>query len=303
MVRKRDPPESSDHPEVVVRLRVLGRSPSHGNAQEWEVPATVVGSAENAFDNTSYRVFDTTLHETQVRWLAHELEGEQASERAEGAASNDASGDDATSNKSSSTNDEWETYSTDKMEVAVNRRAPLEGPGSLFFPQRLKMACLLSLWISTVLSLIIANLARWLYNILMTTGLLDAALASHASVSDQMIAATRLSDAPIALLTSLSVFGIHAKPQAVDDGGEASNVYTRVALAVPYTGVGVLVTTFLAQWWCIFAAFRSDSYELRRGAYFFDKASFPEELANRVRSCHSNFLRVPALANFPFLTC
>ena len=166
-------------------------------------------------------------------------------------------------------------------EFVKNRRLPLESSESFFFPQRLKMACLLSVWISGALSLIVANLATWVYNIIMTAGILDETLRSHTPVSDQMSAATQLADGPIALLTTLSLFGIQATPSTSNQFGLGSSVYSDVTLAVPYIGVGVLVMTFLLQWYFIFQSFRSDSYALRSGNYFFQKEVFPEDFANR----------------------
>jgi len=60
-----------------------------------------------------------------------------------------------------------------------------------------------------------------------------------------------------------------------------STVYTSISLAVSIIGGTVLVLTYVSQWFFIFKNFKDDSFQLRQGKVFFDKAKFREEYANK----------------------
>jgi hypothetical protein len=156
------------------------------------------------------------------------------------------------------------------------RRAPLETSEAFFFPQRLKMACALSLWISLMLSLIFTNICSWGVAVLSAAGHLDAVMTAQAPVSDQIHAATMLADKPIVMLTILSALGVQVPLES-----EGPATFAIMVGWVMVFGLLTLLLTVVGQWFFIFQNFKSDSFELRRGAYFFDKALFREEYANK----------------------
>lgn len=163
-----------------------------------------------------------------------------------------------------------------RVSFALNRRAPLEGPESFFYPQRLKMACALSLWICLMLTLIFANICQWALAVLSAAGYMDAAMRAQAEYTDQVQIATRFADKPIVMLTALSAMGIQGPLQAA-----GSTTYTAMVEIITILGMITLILIFVGQWFFIFKNFKSDSFELRRGACFFDKTKFREEFANK----------------------
>ena len=159
-----------------------------------------------------------------------------------------------------------------KLKVQKNRRKPLEGPESFFFPQRLMMACALSCWICTMLTLIIVNIGDWGVTVLSTASRLGDTVTAHAAYSDQLQYANRFGLQPTIFLMGLSLAGL--SPEVQDFLRTAFLAATAVA------GI-VMILVFTMQWRWIFSNFKSDVFALRRGEYFFAKDKFREEYANK----------------------
>ena len=73
------------------------------------------------------------------------------------------------------------------VKASIPRRLPLEGPTSVFFPQRLKMACTLSFWIAFMLSLVVINLLVWLRAAINFAGPLKHTLDQIAGITDPVV--------------------------------------------------------------------------------------------------------------------
>lgn len=175
--------------------------------------------------------------------------------------------------------DELATIVPEKAKVVklvANRRKPLEGKESFFFPMRLRMACWLSCWICLMLTLIYLNIGLWAVNVIGSAGNLDDAIGTHALYSDQMQYVTRYGTNPTIL------FAIIAE-SARALGGDLSGTSAYIDLVKVFVGVGgfVLSITWLVQWYYIYQNFKDDTYALRRGFYFFDVVKFREEFANK----------------------
>ena len=165
---------------------------------------------------------------------------------------------------------------TNIVKEISDRRKPLEGRESFFYPQRLKMACALSLWICLMLTLIFANLCEWAVAILQMAGQFDATLERHAAHSDQMQHVTLMGESAKVLLALLSVIGIEGA-----GFGSPRNFMMETLGVVNAFGIVFMLLVVCGQWYFIFQSFRRDTYALRRGACFVNKAKFREEYANK----------------------
>ena len=158
------------------------------------------------------------------------------------------------------------------IKATGNRRLPLEA-GPFFYPQRLLMACGLSLWITFMLALVTCNVMLWM------DAVISAGRAACVSLDGQ---AAHTSDLPLA--TRYSITALVTLLQVDDVLGQGRKAY-EVVRAV----VGVLVwvvplvptLVILYNWYFIFAAFKRHTYLMRQGTYFFERRLFRAEYANR----------------------
>ena len=159
-----------------------------------------------------------------------------------------------------------------KYKVALqHRRAPLEGPDSLFYPLRLKMACALSLWICFMLTLIFYNLLDWAISSLTMAGQLERMILATKPHSDQLY--THLAYYPILVMSSLSLVGATITPD--------NPTYQTIIYGYAISGCALIYGCIFYQWKAIFRSFREHTFMLRQGDYFIDRAAFREEVANK----------------------
>lgn len=154
-----------------------------------------------------------------------------------------------------------------------DRRAPLEGPESFFFPLRLKMACALSVWICFMLTLIFYNLLDWAISVLSMAGTLEHATRAMRLHTDQLHHITHLGNGPVLMMTALSILGATITPE--------KPTYQTMIYGFSVVGCTLIFGCIVYQWRAIFRSFRQHSFRLRRGDYFFDRAAFREEVANK----------------------
>ena len=158
-----------------------------------------------------------------------------------------------------------------RVKHAKNRRAPLEQ--IFFYPQRVKLAFGLSVWISFLLTCVVCNGIHWLANIYTSAAFYCDVMKDQAAQSDQLKAATFLSINPVLLFAAIC-----RTPLADEEYRPVIVSWLTFLFAVT---IPVMMGTVLCQWFFIFMSVKSDTFAMRSGSYFINKAKYPEVFAGK----------------------
>ena len=156
----------------------------------------------------------------------------------------------------------------------IDRRLPLQVRDEFQYPLRLKMACALSLWIALMFLAVVANVLIWVQSALRFACTLRPSIQAAATHTDGVSDFTELSS--IALVPMLLIGG---SPLCTDE--EARTITSSILLGIMWAVPPLLYLLNVRMWWCIFAKFRSHTFELRSGRYFVDRTHFREGAATR----------------------
>lgn len=140
-------------------------------------------------------------------------------------------------------------------------RAFLDSRAAYQHPERLKLACALSLWICFMFALVLINLSEWIATSIEYATILWPSTAEQALHSDQLGESTRLA------ATSLQALLLLGASDVCQDKTTRRIVVPLVRWILRSAVALSLLATCL-NWFAIFSSFKDHALRLRRGDYF-----------------------------------
>ncbi len=162
---------------------------------------------------------------------------------------------------------EWRAYIAEQAEAARARelRAFLDDRAAFIFPQRLRLARALSIWICLMLTLVMLNLVEWAVGAIDFSAAVHVQLAEQARHTDQLEAATQLSAGPLQLLLVL------ARSELAKSESTRQIIVPIMLWLLRAAAAAALLVTGL-NWHLIFHGFRRHVLRMRRGDLFVERS-------------------------------
>ena len=143
---------------------------------------------------------------------------------------------------------------------------------SFFYPQRLWMAFALSVWIQMIVTLFFTNMVRWMSAVLIAAEDFDTKITAEAQYQVAIDESDRFGD--VFRLIMLLVWAV-AAPQ--NRGNIMHGALFVVAAVLP----ALCFLVLLGNWVHVLMLYKRRMLALRRGVYFFDRATYREDFANQ----------------------
>ena len=170
-----------------------------------------------------------------------------------------------------------------QLPTRVHPHLPLEREGDFFYPERLLLACCLSVWLQLLFSMGLVAFGRYLHSLLLgaahTLAQLDAMAQAHVQLESphgsSNLAVTPLSAMLITGAANLyQLTGASTSIQGVTD---AITVHLAAGLHRLTWAAGCVSFIYhLVAWRGIFHRYRTRIYQMRTGRYFFDRSVMAE---------------------------